>query len=83
MERTARVTVSLPEALLRALDERITRGGESRSAAIRRLLELELRASGERDEVERYVAGYTERPQTEEEFGWPAAAVSMGKTGNG
>ena len=75
MGRTARVTVSLPEALVRALDEQIIRDGETRSAAIRRLLELELGASDERDEVDRYIAGYRERPQTEEEFGWSDAVA--------
>ena len=70
LEHTVRVTLSLPDSLVLALDERLTRDGATRSAAVRRLLELALQTMDERAEIDRYVAGYRERPQTEGEFGW-------------
>jgi metal-responsive CopG/Arc/MetJ family transcriptional regulator len=70
MENVVRVTLSLPDSLLHALDDRLTRDGESRSAAVRRLLELALHTLDEQGEVDQYIAGYREQPQTEDEFGW-------------
>ncbi len=74
MKETSRITVSLPTELLEAVDQRIARPDESRSALVRRLLEAALRETEEREEIERYVRGYREKPQTEEEFGWSDAA---------
>jgi metal-responsive CopG/Arc/MetJ family transcriptional regulator len=70
MENMVGVTLSLPGSLVHALDDRLTRDGESRSAAVRRLLELAVHALDEQGKIDRYVAGYRERPQTEDEFGW-------------
>ncbi len=49
---------------------------ESRSALFRRLLEEALREAEERRNVERYVLGYREQPQTEGEFGWSEAVAA-------
>ncbi len=70
MSNMTRFTVSIPAELLEALDTTLTKGKENRSAALRRILEEAVRAEQERREVERYVAGYRERPQTDEELGW-------------
>lgn len=70
MRNATRFTVSVPSELLEAVDQRLVKGEESRSSLVRRLLERALREAEERDEVERYVRGYREKPQTEEEFGW-------------
>ena len=70
MRGTTRFSVSLPSNLLDAVDKHLVKGGESRSALVRRLLERALREAVERDEIETYVRGYREKPQTDEEFGW-------------
>lgn len=70
MTDVSRVTVSLPTPLLIALDRRLTTKGESRSAVVRRLVEQALREAGEQEEIQQYLHGYAEQPQTEEEFGW-------------
>src|SRR5260370_41654395 len=70
----SRVTVSVPTALLDAVDEKLVSEEESRSALIRRLLEKALREAEESKEIERYVRGYLEQPQTEEEVAWSEAA---------
>ncbi len=43
---------------------------ESRSAVVRRVLEDALRDIEEQEQIEQYVQGYREQPQTEDEFGW-------------
>ncbi|MGH2460519.1 MAG: hypothetical protein ACRDIY_16820 [Chloroflexota bacterium] len=78
MNRMTRMTVSVPTSLLEEVDRRLVKGDEGRSAVIRRLLEVALRAIEEREDVERFVRGYRERPQTEEEFGWSDAAARDG-----
>ena len=76
MSAVTRFTVSVPRSLLRALDEQLVKNGESRSAVVRRLLEEALRAERERDDIERYVHGYREDPQTEDELGWSDRAAA-------
>ncbi len=71
----SRFTVSVPAGLLAALDQRLTREGESRSAVIRRLIEAALRDADEQANVERYVRGYQAAPQTEEEVGLAESTV--------
>lgn len=75
MSETTRLTISLPTELLRAVDATLVNGSQSRSAVIRRLLEealreAEEREAEEREAVERFIRGYQEQPQTEEEYGW-------------
>ncbi len=70
MGGTSRLTVSLPADLLEALDHKLMKKDESRSALVRRLLEDALREVEEQERVERYVRSYLDDPQTEEEFGW-------------
>ncbi len=70
MGRITRMTVSLPSVLIDALDQRLAQGGEGRSAVIRRLIQTALRQAEEEAEIARYIRGYHEQPQTEEECGW-------------
>lgn len=69
MSAISRFTVSVPTALLEAVDRELV-DGETRSAVVRRLLEEAVRDAREREDVARYIRGYTECPQTDEEFGW-------------
>jgi metal-responsive CopG/Arc/MetJ family transcriptional regulator len=75
MTEMSRFTVSLPTRLLEAVDQKLVNGSESRSALVRRLLEQAPRDAQEREDVEQYIRGYTECPQTEEEFGWSSYAA--------
>lgn len=75
MNEVSRFTVSVPAPMLEALDRELVRPGETRSATVRRLLQAALREAAEQDEVDRYIQGYREQPQTEEEFGWLDEAV--------
>ena len=70
MKGVSRFTVSVPRELLKAVDQKLARGKENRSAVVRRLLEDALRDFDEQQEIEMYVRSYREQPQTDEEFGW-------------
>lgn len=70
MQGVSRFTVSVPTTLLEALDRKLVADDSNRSAVIRRLVEQALRDAEEREDVARYVRGYQQAPQTEEEFGW-------------
>jgi metal-responsive CopG/Arc/MetJ family transcriptional regulator len=65
-----RVTVTLPARVVDALDHKLTEPDETRSAVIRRLVVRALREADEREAEERWVRGYLEQPQTEEELAW-------------
>lgn len=68
--RVSRFTISVPTELLEAVDQQLIKEDETRSAFVRHLLEEALREAEEKKDVERYVQGYLEQPQTEEEVGW-------------
>lgn len=70
MTGVARFTVSVPAGLLKAVDRKLVRGGQRRSEVVRRLLEEALREAEEQEDIQRYIRGYRDSPQTEEEFGW-------------
>jgi len=76
LSKSARLTVSLPTDLLDELERYLRQRGETRSSAVARLLQTALREESERadrDEqerrdIERYIRGYLEQPETEEEL---------------
>ncbi len=68
--KTSRITISLPTPLVEALDHKLAHEEESRSAAVRRILEQAVKDAEEREQIEQYIRGYTEYPQTEDELGW-------------
>ncbi|HLB29397.1 MAG TPA: ribbon-helix-helix protein, CopG family [Dehalococcoidia bacterium] len=66
----SRFTVSVPTELMEAVDKELIKGKRNRSALVRRLLEEALREAEEQEDVKRYIQGYRQQPQTEDEFGW-------------
>ena len=67
MRKVAKLSISLPNGLLQEVQEQIG-DEESRSEAIARLLKFALRKKREERDVERYIQGYLEQPETEEEM---------------
>jgi metal-responsive CopG/Arc/MetJ family transcriptional regulator len=67
MRRFTKVTISLPTGLLEEVERSKDECGESRSETIARLLRSALRAEQEKADIERYIRGYLEHPDTEEE----------------
>jgi len=61
---SAKVAISLPTALLERLEELRSRTGESRSAVVRRALEVLLHRLDHYDAVREYVESYRLHPET-------------------
>jgi Arc/MetJ-type ribon-helix-helix transcriptional regulator len=66
----AKIAISLPDEVLRAVEQERLARGESRSAFFRRAVEQLLRRERERKWDEEYVRSYREFPETAEEVAW-------------
>ena len=62
---TSKVAVSLPTDLLDEVERARAEHGESRSQFVRRALVRELRASRQREDIERYLDSYREQPESD------------------
>ena len=67
MRKSAKITISLPIELLEVITRRQAEQGETRSDVIAQLLEAGLRREREQVDVERYIRGYLEQPETDDE----------------
>ncbi len=67
MRRSAKLTISLPTDLLKVIEQRQEARGESRSEVIAGLVESALHREREQADVERYIRGYLEQPETDDE----------------
>lgn len=77
MRKVVKITLSVPTELAETIDRRQRECGTSRSEVVVGLLRAALREEQERADVERYIQGYLEQPETEEEI---AANEAMWKT---
>jgi metal-responsive CopG/Arc/MetJ family transcriptional regulator len=68
MGKCAKVAISLPENVLKAVEKERKTSGESRSEFFRRAAEQLLKKEREAKAVEAYIRGYREMPETEEEM---------------
>ena len=74
MSKSTRITVRLPDEIVDAVDSRRRIRGESRSAFLEQTLRSLLQSrnkpdeESEAEEKERYIRGYREYPETEEEM---------------
>jgi hypothetical protein len=76
MRDAVRFTVSVPSDLLDAVDQKLMKSEASRSALVRRLLERALREAEEQEQIESYVRGYRDKPQTEKEKDWLGSRIN-------
>ncbi len=65
MSKTVTMTIEIPEEIAQAVEERQARG-ESRDAFSRHALDAVLPAK--REDIERYIRGYREHPETAEDI---------------
>jgi metal-responsive CopG/Arc/MetJ family transcriptional regulator len=70
MKSITRLTVAIPTELVEAMDQKLVRGSESRSAVIRRLIENALSLVEEPEATERWKQSYREAPQSEDYAPW-------------
>jgi Arc/MetJ-type ribon-helix-helix transcriptional regulator len=74
--KVAKISISLPPALLAEIDQRAAQRGGTRSEVVRELVEQSLRAERERADVARWIRSYEAQPQTDDEVGF--AELSLG-----
>ncbi|MDD2252553.1 MAG: ribbon-helix-helix protein, CopG family [Dehalococcoidales bacterium] len=67
MGKSAKVAISLPGRILEAIEKERKASGESRSEFFRRAVERLLKEEQEAREIEKYVQGYKNIPETDEE----------------
>lgn len=67
MNKSAKVAISLPDNILKAIEKERKTNGESRSEFFRRAAEKLLKQAQEAKAVEAYVRGYREMPESNEE----------------
>jgi metal-responsive CopG/Arc/MetJ family transcriptional regulator len=81
MQPSAKISISLPDRLLRRADKKRKQTGESRSEFFRRAAEELLAAEERRLAVDRYVRGYTASPEDATEVAWlaKASAAAVGE----
>ena len=81
MRKAAKVTISLPSEVLEHVERQRQAKAQSRSEFILHAVEERLRRERERADVEQYIRGYQEMPETEEEIAeaeaLAAAAISQ------
>ena len=65
--KTTKIAISLPEAVLDAVEKEREGSGESRSEFFRRAVEALLRQQREKELSERYVRAYQNLPESPEE----------------
>lgn len=70
MGRSAKISISMPDTLLRQVELTCAGSRETRSEFFRRAAESLLREVRERDAVERYVQGYLAHPEFDGEAAW-------------
>ena len=76
MSKVAKVTISLPSAMLEAVEREREAKGQTRSEFFVRAVEEYLRRERHRQDVEQYIRGYQEFPETEQEVAEAEALAS-------
>ena len=71
----AKIAISLPDEVFNAIEKERLACGISRSEFFRRAALEHLRREEEREAIERYIRGYQQRPETEDENWLYAAGV--------
>ncbi|MBI2831827.1 MAG: ribbon-helix-helix protein, CopG family [Chloroflexi bacterium] len=77
MPKTAKVAISLPEDVLRIVEQERKSIGESRSQFFRRAVECLLKNKRDREASEQYVRAYNKIPETKEEVAAARKAASI------
>ena len=67
MVKSTKVAISLPEDILKTIEKERKARGESRSAFFRQAIEKYLKQEKESKEVDAYIRGYTDIPESAEE----------------
>jgi len=67
MSRSVKIAISVPEEILLAAEVERRARGQTRSEFFRQAVETVLRQQREREAADRYVRGYLEQPESDDE----------------
>lgn len=81
MPKAVKVAVSMPSWILDIVEQERKKRGESRSEFFRQAVQSFVRGLKEREDVERYVRGYLEQPETGDEIEAIRAAGAIALAG--
>ncbi len=70
----AKIAISLPDKTLEEIEKERLAAGESRSEFFRRAVKEYFQNKRKKEDIERYIRGYQQFPETEEELAWVEAA---------
>ena len=70
----AKIAISLPDEVLREVEKERQSTGETRSEFFRQVIKAYFQSKRNKEDIERYVRGYQQFPETEEELGWIESA---------
>ena len=68
MDHSVKVTISLPSDMLSEIEQGCRERGETRSAFIRAAVEHVIRERQAQGDIEHYIRGYEEHPESDEEI---------------
>jgi len=74
-DNMAKIAISLPDEILQEIEKERLATGETRSEFLRRAVKAYFRNQRKQEDIDRYVRGYLEHPETEEELGWTSATL--------
>ena len=71
----AKIAISLPDEVFRAVEKERLAKGQSRSQFFCKAVEEHLRREKEREDIEQYIKGYQRYPETKEEMALAEATL--------
>jgi len=75
--KMAKIAKSLPDEVLKDIEEERLATGETRSEFLRRVVETYFRHKREKEAVEQYIRGYQEFPEWKEESNWVESTLKL------
>ncbi len=71
----AKIAISLPDETLEEIEKERLAAGQTRSEFFRRAVKAYFENKRKREDIDRYVRGYLEHPETEEAAAWNSAIL--------
>ena len=71
----AKIAISLPDDVLKEIESERLATGETRSEFFRRAVKAYFQNKRKKEDIDRYIRGYLEHPETEEAAAWTSEAL--------
>ncbi len=77
MTTVAKISISIPQALLAQIEQERAATGQTRSEFFAKVIKLHLKERQEQELDAAYIKAYQECPETEEELAWTEIGLSV------